>query len=128
MPQFVVYLSQQFALLIIPLNLILIFAAAWMVGLNAAIAAYSYNSRSVRNSRSWMSGFGAIVTLFSACPSCAGFFLVSVLGLSFAVPLGLTIASLQGLFILAGFPILAFSPVLAARRTARDADVNCHLA
>jgi len=127
MPQFVVYLSQQFALLLIPLNLILIFAAAWMVGLNAAIATYSYSWRSVRNSRSWVGGFGAIVTLFSACPTCAGFLLLALLGLSFAVPLGLTIASLQAVFILAGFPILALTPVLAARRTTKDADTNCQV-
>jgi hypothetical protein len=125
MPQFVVYLTQQFAFLVIPLNLILLFAAAWMVGLNAAIAAYSYRSESVRNARSWVGGFGAIVALFSACPTCAGFFLLALLGLTSGIPFALTIASLQGLFILSGFPLLLLAPILASRQVTRQVDPTC---
>ncbi|HEX4919519.1 MAG TPA: hypothetical protein VFV92_02120, partial [Candidatus Bathyarchaeia archaeon] len=125
MPQLVVYLTQQFAFLVIPLNLILLFPAAWMVGLNAAIAAYSYKTESVRANRSWIGGFGAIVALFSACPTCTGFFLLAMLGLSSAIPFALTIASLQGLFILSGFPLLILAPLLAARRVTRQTDSTC---
>ena len=125
MPQFVVYLTQQFAFLVIPLNIILLFAAAWMVGLNAAIAAYSYKSGSVKTSRSWIGGFGAIVALFSACPTCAGFFLLAMLGLSSSIPFALTIASLQGLFILSGFPLLLLAPLLAARQIGTKIDSAC---
>lgn len=125
MPQFVVYLTQQFAFLVIPLNLILLFAAAWMVGLNAAIAAYSYKSEIVRTRRSWLGGFGAIVALFSACPTCAGFFLLAMLGLSSAIPFALTIASLQGLFILSGFPLLILAPLLAARQITKKVGSTC---
>lgn len=128
MPQLVFYLTQQFALLVIPLNLILLFAAAWMVGLNAAIAAYSFRSESVRNSRSWIGGFGAVVTLFTACPTCAGFFLLTMLGLSSAIPFALTVASLQGLFILSGFPLLLLAPLLAARQATRKIDSMCVVA
>ena len=125
MPQFVVYLTQQFAFLVIPLNLILLFAAAWMVGLNAASASYSYKSESFRANRSWIGGFGAIVALFSACPTCAGFFLLAMLGISSAIPFALTVASLQGLFILSGFPLLVLAPFLAARRVTRQTDSTC---
>lgn len=125
MPQFVVYLTQQFAFLVIPLNMILLFAAAWLVGLNAAIATYSYQSESVRTSRSWMGGFGAVVALFSACPTCAGFFLLALLGLSSAVPFALTIAYLQGLFVLSGFPLLLLAPLLAARQVRTKNDSVC---
>src|SRR5579864_1696496 len=38
MPQLVVYLTQHFAILIVPVNLVLLFAVSWLVGLNAAIA------------------------------------------------------------------------------------------
>lgn len=124
MPQFVVYLTQQTALLIIPMNLILLAVSSWLVGLNAAIASYSYSYNSSRSgkSRSLLGGLGGIVALFSACPTCAGFFLLSVLGLAAAVPLALTLASLQALFVLAGFPILVITPILSARRASSNQD------
>ena len=125
MPQFVVYLSQQIALLIIPVNLVLLAGSSWLVGLNAAIASYSYNSGRMRVNRSLIGGLGGIVALFTACPTCAGFFLLSVLGLAGAVPLALTMASSQALFVLAGFPILLLTPLLSARRISREPILAC---
>src|SRR5437899_12787274 len=82
MPQFVVYLTQQFAILIVPVNLVLLIAVSWLVGLNVSIASYSYTneSRSVRGK--WFGGLGAIVGLFSVCLPCAGFFLLLMLVLA----------------------------------------------
>jgi hypothetical protein len=115
MPQFVVYLTQQFAILIIPLNLALLFTVSWLVGLNAAILNNIYTNRPVLAGARWMTGVGAFVGLFTACPTCAGFFFLTVLGLGGAVGVSLTLASLQTFFIGIGIPILAVTPLLAAR-------------
>jgi hypothetical protein len=116
MPQFVIYLTQQFAILIIPTNLILLVTVSWLVGLNAGIGVFAYKNRPEAANRRWMWGFGAIVGLFTACPSCAGFFLLTMLGLTGAVGLALTFSSLQGAFIGVGLPILIITPILTSRR------------
>ncbi len=116
MPQFVIYLTQQFAILIIPSNLILLITASWLVGLNAGIAAFAYKNRPETPAGKWLTGFGAMVGLFTACPSCAGFFMLTMLGLGGAVGLALTLSSLQAAFIAMGFPILVMTPILTSRR------------
>jgi hypothetical protein len=116
MPQLVVYITQQLALLIVPENLILLFIVSWLVGLNATIASFAYANRSQLPGTRWLGGLGAMIGLFTVCPSCAGFFLLAVLGLGGAVSLTLTLSSLQALFIGVGIPILAVTPVLMTRR------------
>src|SRR5207302_9403106 len=51
-------------------------------GLNLAIATYSYTNESPGVRGKWFGGLGAIVGLFSVCPTCAGFFLLTMLGLA----------------------------------------------
>jgi len=116
MPQFVIYLTQQFAILIIPMNVILLVTVSWLVGLNAGMGTFAYKNRPERDSGKWLWGFGAIVGLFTACPSCAGFFLLTMLGLTGAVGLTLNLSSLQGAFIAVGLPILLITPILTSRR------------
>jgi len=116
MPQLVIYLTQQFAILVVPANLILLVTVSWLVGLNAGIATFAYKNRPETASGRWLAGFGAIVGLFTACPSCAGFFLLTMLGLTGAVGLALTLSSLQSVFIVIGLPILLITPILTSRR------------
>jgi len=125
MPQFVVYLTQQFAILVIPVNLILLFAVSWLVGLNAAVATYAYNHRSSSVGNQWMGGLGAIVALFTACPTCAGFFLLTMLGLTGAVTFALALSSLQSLFIVVGLPLLMIAPIVTARRIPKGWMLSC---
>ncbi len=125
MPQFVIYLTQQFAILVIPFNVVLLFAVSWLVGLNASVADFVYKNRPLTAGSRWIGGLGAVIGLFTACPTCAGFFLLTMLGLSGAVSLVLTIASLQGVFILAGIPLLVVAPLLALRKIGRDGSESC---
>ena len=122
MPQFVIYLSREFALLVIPANLILLVVVSWLVGLNAGIAAFAYANRPKTAAGRWFIGLGAVVGLFTACPSCAGFFLLTMLGLTGAVGLALTLSSLQTVFIAVGLPILLAAPILAARGIGSNAE------
>jgi len=115
-PQFVIYITQQFAILLIPTNIVLLFTVSWLVGLNASVAAFTYKNRPEKAGGRWIGGLGAIIGLFTACPTCTGFFLLALLGLSGAVSLALTLASLQGLFIIVGIPILVVAPLLTSRR------------
>lgn len=125
MPQFVVYLSQQFAILIVPANLVLLFVVSWLVGLNASIATYAYKHRSGSVGSQRVAGLGAIVALFTACPTCAGFFFLTMLGLTGAVTFALTLSSLQSMFIAIGLPLLVISPVVTARKIPRGWMTSC---
>lgn len=116
MPQLVIYLTQQFAMLIVPLNLVLLFIISWLVGLNATIARYSIQNRSFSSNADWFGGLGALTGVFTICPSCAGLFLLSAIGLGSAVGLSTFLSSFQAVFIAAGIPLLLVSPLLGVRR------------
>ena len=115
MPQLVVYASQQLAILIVPANMVLLFTASWLVGLNAATANFAYANRPKLPSTNWIAGLGAIIGLFTFCPTCAGLFFLATIGLGGAVGLALTLSSLQTVFIGIGIPILAITPMLTLR-------------
>ena len=127
MPQFVVYLTQQFAILIVPVNVILLIAVSWLVGLNVSIATYSYTNESPSVRGKWFGGLGAIVGLFSVCPTCAGFFLLTMLGLAGAVTFALTLVSLQVVFLAVGIPLLLLTPIITARKLPQSRATSCDL-
>ena len=127
MPQLVVYLTQEFAILIVPMNLILLLTVSWLVGLNVAIAMYSYKNRSSNVRNGWFSGLGACVGLFTACPTCAGFFFMTMLGLAGAVTFALTLSSLQVVFTAVGLPMLLLTPFMAARKISKGWATSCSL-
>lgn len=115
MPQLVVYLTEQLAIVVNPVNLILLFTVSWLVGLNAAVAHYAYLNRPRLPSTKWLSGLGAAIGLFTVCPACSGFLLVSLLGLGGSVALTPALSSLQTVFISVGIPILLVTPILTSR-------------
>jgi hypothetical protein len=127
MPQFVVYLTQQFAILVVPLNLILLVAVSWLVGLNVAIATYSYRNWSTRARGKWFGGLGAIVGIFTACPTCAGFFFLTMLGLAGGVAFALTLSSLQAIFLGLGLPMLLITPITTCRRIQNSWTASCRV-
>jgi len=126
MPQFVVYLTQQFAILIVPMNAILLIAVSWLVGLNVAIATYSYTNQSPSVRGKWFGGLGAIVGLFGVCPTCAGFFLLTILGLAGAVTFALTLSSLQVVFLAVGLPLLLLTPITTAWKVPQGRATSCN--
>jgi hypothetical protein len=115
MPQMVVYVTQHFAILIVPLNVILLFFVSWLVGLNASIASYTYANKPKAAGTRWMASLGAVIGLFTVCPTCAGFFFLTMIGLGGALTIALALSSLQTTFIAIGVPILMLMPYLSLR-------------
>jgi hypothetical protein len=120
MPQFVVYLTQNLALLIVPINVILMFTVSWLVGLNAALTTFAFRNALRMEGIRWISGFGSVIGLFTACPTCASFVFLTIIGLTGAESLAVTLASFQGFFVALGIIILIFTPVLASNRIVRQ--------
>ncbi len=124
-PQFVVYLTEHFGLLITPLNLILLFAISWLVGINTSLTVFTYRNRPKGNSGNWFSGFGAAIGLFTGCPSCAGLFFATMLGGVGAVSIATALASFQTLFIAVSIPVLIVTPFLTSRNLLRTFTSGC---
>lgn len=122
-PQLVVYVTQQVAFLLVPFNLILLFFLSWLIGLNAAIASYAYKGRPQSNFR-WLAGFGGIVGLFTACPTCAGLFLLSSVGVSSTLTATLALGSLQTVLAATSLPLLVVTLVLSSRKVRASCSVS----
>lgn len=127
LPQFVLYLTQNLAILFIPINVILLLAISWLVGLNVSLAVFAYRNRSPLSGPGWFGWFGALVGLFTACPTCAGFFLLSILGLSSGVSFALVFSSTQGVFVATGFLLLLLTPLITAKRLGSQGRAICRL-
>ncbi len=119
-PQFVVYLSEHLGLLLVPLNMILMFVVSWLVGFNAAIVWYAYDNRSLQIKGGWLTALGAGAGLFTACPTCAGFFLSSLLGLSGVFSVAAGLSWLQGSLVASGIVLLTAGPILATKKIAES--------
>jgi len=119
-PQFVVYLSEHVGLLLVPLNIILMFVVSWLVGFNAAIVWYAYENRSLQAKGGWLTGLGAGAGLFTACPTCASFFLSSLLGLSGVFSVAVGLSWLQGSMVAFGIVLLTAGPIFASRKIAES--------
>lgn len=121
MPQFVIYVTQSLAMLVIPINVILMVTVSWLVGLNTAVTTYAIrNGPRNRAGTQLLTGVGSFIGLFAACPTCASLVLLTVVGLTGAESLAISLASLQGIYIGAGIIILVLAPVLASNRVSRQ--------
>lgn len=124
-PQFVIYLTDHVGLLLVPINLILMFVISLLVGLNAGVTRLAYDATGLISRKGWVGLLGAGFGLFTACPTCAGFFLSTLLGISGAFSIALGFSSLQGALIIGGVLSLIAGPVLTVRKLA--AEKNCEI-
>jgi hypothetical protein len=117
LPKLIFYLSPaHFAVQLVPLSLLLLFIVPPLVGLNFAIALFSVRRTVARATGRWMVACGAAVGLFTACPTCAGFFLAESIGGIGATTLAVVLAPYQALFIAVSIPLLVATPFFFAMR------------
>ncbi|HUI00529.1 MAG TPA: hypothetical protein VLX56_02730 [Nitrososphaerales archaeon] len=120
LPKLVLYLSPaHLAVQLVPLSLLLLFIVPPLVGLNLAIALFSVRRTVATVTGRWMVACGAAVGLFTACPTCAGFFLAESLGGVAATTLSVALAPYQSLFIAVSIPLLVAMPFFFAARVRR---------
>jgi hypothetical protein len=113
---------------LIPLDLVLATTIPVLVGVNASVGFYALRNRPTRAGTRWFGALGAFVGLFTACPTCAGFFLASTLGGFGATTLALGLAPFQALFIATAIPVLVIAPVLTARSIGAFMSAACKVA
>lgn len=114
-PVVTVYVANHLGLLLIPLTVLLLLAISILVGLNFMLTAFAFESRVRGSGKGWVGGLGAVVGLFTGCPTCAGLFFANVLGGSGAVSFAALLAYYQPAFILLSLPVLVATPFLISR-------------
>ncbi len=118
-PVITVYLANHLGLLLVPLTVLLLIITSVLVGLNFAVAGFALDSRARGAGRGWVAGVGAIVGLFTGCPTCAGLFFANFLGGTGAVYFATVLGYYQPAFILMSVPVLLLAPYLTSRSLAK---------
>ena len=126
-PVIVVYVVNHLGLFLMPLTVLLLVATSILVGLNIALAAFAFGSRAGGAGRGWLSGMGAVVGLFTGCPTCAGLFFANFLGGAGAVSFVTLLGYYQPVFILLSIPTLLAAPYLVSRGLAKIYRDGCVL-
>lgn len=122
LPWAALYLAPlHLALQLVPLSVLLLFIVPPLVGLNLAIALFSVRRTVSRVTGRWMVACGAAVGLFTACPTCAGFFLAESVGGIGATTLAVALAPYQAVFIAVSIPLLFLMPFFFAMRVRKTA-------
>jgi len=122
LPKLILYLvPAHLALQLVPLSLLLLFIVPPLVGLNLSIALFSVRRTVAKVTGKWMVACGAAVGLFTACPTCAGFFLAESVGGVGATTLAVALAPYQALFIAISIPLLVVTPFAFAIRVRKAA-------
>lgn len=119
--------DQHIALQIVPLDLFLLVVIPLLVGVNVAIGSFAYRNRPKDREGAWLGGVGALVALFTSCPTCAGYFLAGALGGVGATSIAVALAPLQTLFILVSVPALIVSPLVAAKAVSKAYVGGCSI-
>ena len=124
-PEVTVFLTDHVALVLVPLTLILMVTISVLVGFNVSLAAFAYDNR-VRGGGSWWgSQLGAIIGLFTGCPTCAGLYFFSLLGGSGAVSFAVVLSYYQPVFMILSVPVLLGTPFLISRTLSRQFREGC---
>jgi hypothetical protein len=124
-PTLTVYLVNHLGLLIIPLTVLLLVVVSVLVGLNFALAAFAFSNRVRGTGRSWIGGLGAIVGLFTGCPTCAGLFFANIVGGAGAVSFAAALSYYQPVFIALSIPVLLATPFLISRSLSKVIKEGC---
>jgi hypothetical protein len=124
-PVVTVYVVNHLGLLLVPLTVLLLVATSVLVGLNSALAGFAFGSRVKGAGKGWLGGVGAVVGLFTGCPTCAGLFFANFLGGAGAVSFAALLGYYQPVFILLSIPVLIAAPYLTSRSLSRVFREGC---
>ena len=119
MPTIIVYMTEHLGLQIIPINLVLVIAVSYLVGLNTALA---IKAISITKKSGGLTSIGATTGLFVACPTCISTFFAIFIGSSSAVTFTVILTQLQTLFVGITIPILLLTPILIAKKMQKKDD------
>jgi hypothetical protein len=116
-PMTYIYLTENFFIFLIPINIVLIFIVSFLVGLNLTINIFMIKKLKEGNNKQskFLGSIGATCGLFIGCPTCAGSIIAAILGISAGTTTISLLASFQTFFIALSIPALICAPFLIAK-------------
>lgn len=125
-PMLIMKMTEQFSILIIPLNLIIASVITVLVGLNTTLNIYLLSrQRSIKLSkRNFFGAVGISAGLFVGCPTCTGSLFYSLVGISSLV-LFTSLNLYQILFVLISIPMLFASLLLMMKMLQKSFIGSC---
>ncbi len=134
-PNAAIYITEQVGLMIVPLSVLLLILISSLVGWNIMLITFALSNRPKNNGKWLFSQFlqiGAFTGLFTACPTCAGLVLTSVLPSSIAVSaitgtmlLSLSNVIYQQIFLVITLGLLIGSPLILIRNIKELFEKGC---
>lgn len=126
MPMIFAFFTEHIGLQIIPLNLLLLVAVSFLVGLNFAVSSTVFT---IAKSGGKLGAFGAVTGLFVGCPTCAGTIFTMLFGFgagatTFTLFLTSFEAQIQTIFIAVSIPVLLVTPIIMAKKI-RSQNESC---
>lgn len=125
-PELSVFVSPAYHLgaQLLPLSLLLLAVVPVLVTLNSAVAIHSLRQKRVRSGR-WVASLGAFVGLWTGCPTCAGYFMLSAVGGLGVSAFTFVLDPYQTAFVLVSIPLLIAGPFLTAYGVKRALSSQC---
>ncbi|HET7644572.1 MAG TPA: hypothetical protein VFK40_13780 [Nitrososphaeraceae archaeon] len=116
-PMTYIYLTENFFIFLIPINIVLIFIVSFLVGLNLTINIFMIKKLNEGNNKQskLLGSIGATCGLFIGCPTCAGSIIAAILGIGAGTTTISLLASFQTFFIALSIPALICAPLLIAK-------------
>jgi hypothetical protein len=132
-PTMAAYFTEHIGLLIMPINFFIILVVSALVGFNAVLSIYAFDNRPKRSTAtttttaSFLGALGVTTSLFAACPTCASFYLFTIMAGSLAPTVAAFTATFYALFIALSIPLLIVTPFLTALSLRRAFSSQCLL-
>lgn len=132
-PTMAAYFTEHIGLLIMPINFFIILIVSALVGFNAVISIYAFDNRPKRSAATttttahFLGAIGVTTSLFAACPTCASFYLFTIMAGSLAPTVAAFTATFYAVFIALSIPLLIVTPFLTALSLRRALFSRCSL-
>jgi hypothetical protein len=132
-PTMAAYFTEHIGLLIMPINFFIILIVSALVGFNAVISIYAFDNRPKRSTATttttahFLGAIGVTTSLFAACPTCASFYLFTIMAGSLAPTVAAFTATFYAVFIALSIPLLIVTPFLTALSLRRALFSSCSL-
>ena len=134
-PTMAAYFTEHIGLLIMPINFFIILMVSALVGFNAVISIYAFDNRPKRSATAatttttahFLGAIGVTTSLFAACPTCASFYLFTIMAGSLAPTVAAFTATFYAVFIALSIPLLIVTPFLTALSLRRALFSRCSL-
>ena len=119
-PSISIYLTNNFGIMLIPINILILIIVSGLVGFNVMLSSFSLiqglRNRQLQRNRSasiLLGSFASIAGLFTACPSCASLFIFGTMFGSLSSSLAVIASTLYGLLLVVSIPLLVVTDIVA---------------